>query len=213
MSSVVSQTLPLELLAAGEQRFPRATTDLVTIAYGSGTNTHDADFALVAGPLTRVMAEHPSVRLLLAGPLLMPAALERFGDRVVRIPMLRFSDYLATLSRCDISLAPLEPGLFNDAKSNIKFLEASVLGLPSVCSPRTEFTTAIRDGENGFLAGCEEDWHQKLTALVVDPDLRRTLGARARGEVLAAYHGHDVRIDLLGRLRELGARIGVAGKS
>ena len=187
-SFTVENALDSALLDAAERQFPRAASSLTTIAYGSGTKTHDADFALVAGPLARVMAEHPSVRLLLAGPLQIPESLGRFGERILRIPLLGFAEYLAALARCDINLAPLQPGLFNDAKSNIKFLEASVLGLPSVCSPRAEFKNAIRDGDNGFLAEGEDEWHRKLAALVVDPDLRRSMGARARADVLASHH-------------------------
>lgn len=183
----VENALDRTLLDAAERRFPRAASAPVTIGYGSGTRTHDADFALVANPLARVMAEHPSVRLLLAGPLLLPAALEPFQERIIRIPLMGFEGYLSTLARCDINLAPLEPGLFNDAKSNIKFLEASVLGLPSICSPREEFKNVIRDGENGFLAAGDEEWHRKLAALVADPDLRARMGQRARGEVLATH--------------------------
>lgn len=187
LAFTVENALDSTLLSAAWRSFPRAESTPVTIAYGSGTKTHDADFALVATPLARVMAEHPSVRVLLAGPLLMPAALEPFHERIIRIPLMEFEDYLSTLARCDINLAPLEPGLFNDAKSNIKFLEASVLGLPSICSPREEFRNVIRDGENGFLAGDDEEWHRKLTALVVDPDLRTGMGQRARREVLATH--------------------------
>ncbi|MCX6968776.1 MAG: glycosyltransferase [Verrucomicrobia bacterium] len=196
----VENALDRTLLDAAERRFPRAASAPVTIVYGSGTKTHDADFALVANPLARVMAEHPSVRLLLAGPLLLPAALEPFRERVIRIPLMGFEDYLSTLARCDINLAPLEPGLFNDAKSNIKFLEASVLGLPSICSPREEFKNVIRDGENGFLAGDDEEWHRKLTALVADPDLRAGMGRRARQEVLAT---HDPQIRTRQQLQPL----------
>ncbi len=184
----VENALDEDLLAAAALTQNRSDSQSVTIAYGSGTRTHDADFALVGGALARLMAEHPSVRLLVAGPLQIPEGLTRFADRMIRIPLLGFADYLTTLARCDISLAPLEEGLFNDAKSNIKFLEASVLGLPSVCSPRAEFQKAIRDGENGFLAEGEDEWHRKLTTLIVDPGLRQQMGEQARADVLAGYH-------------------------
>jgi glycosyltransferase involved in cell wall biosynthesis len=184
----VENALDDSLLAAAALPGNREGSGLVTIAYGSGTRTHDSDFALVGGVLARLMAEHPSVRLLVAGPLQIPDGLEPFAGRIVRIPLLGFEDYLVTLARCDISLAPLEAGLFNDAKSNIKFLEASVLGIPSVCSPRAEFQKAVRDGDNGFLAESEDEWHRKLTALIVDPALRQRMGERARAGVLAEYH-------------------------
>lgn len=184
---VVENALDASLLAAAARVHPRPPTDGLTIIYGSGTDTHDADFALVATPLARVMDERPCVRLLLAGPLKLPPSLDHLLDRIVRIPLLPQEDYQACLARADINLAPLEPTLFNEAKSNIKYLEASVLGLPSICSPCAEFRAAITDGENGFLAGTEEEWGQKLSRLITDTDLRLRLGATARARVLQDY--------------------------
>jgi glycosyltransferase involved in cell wall biosynthesis len=114
------------------------------------------------------------------------------SGRITRIPMMAVEDYQACLARCDISLAPLEPGAFNDAKSNIKFLEASVLGLSSVCSPAAEFVRVIRDGENGFLAHTPQDWHRKLTLLVTDARLRRRVGDEAKREILREFHPDEL---------------------
>jgi glycosyltransferase involved in cell wall biosynthesis len=185
---VVANALDPIHLAAAARSYPKPATDEVTIVYGSGTDTHDADFAVAAESLAQVMRENPQVRLLLAGPLRLPECLAPLGGRIVRIPMMPVEDYQACLARCDISLAPLEPGLFNEAKSNIKFLEASVLGLPSVCSPAAEFVSVIRDGENGFLAKTPAEWHEKLSLLVADCALRRRVGKTAKADVLRDFH-------------------------
>lgn len=194
---LVSNALDKIHLAASGRAFPKAIGGAVTIVYGSGTDTHDADFALAADSLARVMHEHANVRLVLMGPLKLPHALASFTNRVIRIPLMDVDDYQACLARCDISIAPLEPGVFNDAKSNIKFLEASVLGIPSVCSPAAEFARVIRDGENGFLASTAEDWYEKLSRLVSDADLRERIGKRAKTDVLRKFHpGHLTRRQL-----------------
>jgi len=189
---VVANALDPIHLAAAARSYPKPATDEVTIVYGSGTDTHDADFAVAAEPLAHVMQENPHVRLLLAGPLRLPECLAPLAGRIIRIPMMPVEDYQACLARCDISLAPLEPGLFNDAKSNIKFLEASVLGLPTVCSPAAEFVSVIRDGENGFLAGTPAEWHGKLSRLVADPVLRQRLGQTAKACVLRDFHPNNL---------------------
>lgn len=185
---VVNNALDAIHMDASERTYPKVVDDTVTIVYGSGTDTHDADFAVAAEPLACVMREHSNVRLVLAGHLRLPASLAEFADRVIRIPMMQVEDYQACLARCDISLAPLEPGPFNDAKSNIKFLEASVLGLPSVCSPAAEFVRVIRDGESGFLASTADEWHRKLSHLVSDPALRQRMGRVAKEDVLREFH-------------------------
>jgi len=92
---------------------------------------------------------------------------------VERFPLLPFDEYLRIFAECDISVAPLENYIFNEAKSNIKYLEASMVKLPSVCSPRAAFSQVIVHGENGFLCETEAEWEDALTLLVTD-GVRRT---------------------------------------
>jgi glycosyltransferase involved in cell wall biosynthesis len=41
----------------------------------------------------------------------------------------------------------------------------------------------IQDGINGFLANSDEEWFYKLNRLIIDPELRRTLGEAGRRTV------------------------------
>ncbi|WP_428374445.1 glycosyltransferase [Lichenicoccus sp.] len=157
------------------------------IVYGSGTRTHDADFLLVAAALGRLLARHPDLRLRIVGELTLPESLRRFGSRIEDLPGTDYRAYLGLLSESDIAIAPLEATRFNDAKSNIKFQEASILGLPCVCSPRAAFAGVIEHGRNGMLAETERDWEQALDALVRDPDLRRRIGEAALLDVSRRY--------------------------
>jgi len=159
----------------------------VRLLYGSGTNTHDVDLEQVAGALLRLLHDCPTLVFQLVGPVGLPAAFDRLepavAARVQRLPGRPYADYLRLLSTADISIAPLEPGVFNDAKSSIKFLEAAVLGVPSVCSPSAAFSAAIRSGEDGFLCRTAEEWYEALHRLVNDAALRRRIGATARSRV------------------------------
>ncbi len=157
------------------------------IVYGSGTRTHDADFLLVASALERLLARHPDLRLRIIGELTVPDNLRRYGGRVEDLPGTDYRAYLGLLCGGDIAIAPLEATVFNDAKSNIKFQEASILRLPSVCSPRAAFAGVIEHGRNGMLAESGQDWEQALEALVRDPDLRRRMGEAALHDVLRHY--------------------------
>ena len=147
----------LEIAAGLRQRMPRAD-GAVVIAYGSGSKAHDADFATAAPALATVLRSRPHVRLRLIGDLQLPAVLAEFADRIERLPATSYAAYLGLLAEADISLAPLEATAFNDAKSNIKYIEAAILGLPSICSPRENFRAVIRDGEDGFLADADAEW-------------------------------------------------------
>ena len=103
------------------------------------------------------------------------------------MPFTNFDGYLKKIADSDISIAPLEPTAFNDAKSNIKFLEASILALPSVCSPADAFKSTIIDGETGMLATSPREWEHKLLALVDDQTLRVDIGNRALQSVIQLY--------------------------
>ncbi len=174
--------------AVRARRARMAPKDDVTIIYGSGTNTHSADFRCAADGLLAVLRARPRVRLRIVGPMLLPEEFAAFGDRVERMPMLDFRGYLGLLGDADISIAPLQPSLFNDAKSNIKFLEAAILGIPSVSSPRAHFRQIVDDGRNGFFADTPQDWERALIALADDADLRRRMGEAARKSVTDRYN-------------------------
>ncbi|MBD2750008.1 glycosyltransferase [Microvirga sp. BT688] len=174
--------------AASISTTSRVPADSVTVIYGSGSKAHDADFECAAHGLLNLLEQRPHVRLRIVGHLNLPADFARFEDRIERVPFTDFKDYLEILASADISIAPLEATLFNDAKSNIKYLEASILGLPSVCSPRATFRSVVRHGVNGFLAETDDEWLETLLQLADEPNLRARLGQAAKESVLEQYH-------------------------
>lgn len=155
----------------------------VVISYFSGTTMHELDFAVAAPALARVLAARPQARLRLGGHLLAPPALAKLEDRVERVPVLPWDEMLAALAKTDVHLAPLRTDAFSDAKSEVKWLEAGVLGIPTVASPTDAFRRVIRSGENGLLAATGAEWERHLLALIDDSALRRRLGNRARDDV------------------------------
>lgn len=189
-SVVVPNALDAETLAHAESALAeRASRDpsRVVIVYGSGTKTHDADMAVAAPALLRLLADDPRVHLLIVGELTLEPGFAAFADRVARAPFTNFRNYLATLASADISIAPLEDTIFNDAKSNIKLLEAAMLRLPSVCSPAREFRGAVEHGVDGFLARDTDEWYAALRALVDDPARRTAMGNAAHARLRASY--------------------------
>ena len=192
----------IEVAAQVRQR-PRPARDTVVIAYGSGSKAHDVDFQAAAPALAAVLRGHAQARLRLIGEVQLPAELLGLSAQVERWPATGYAAYLGVLGEADISIAPLEDTPFNDAKSNIKFLEAAMLGLPSVCSPRAAFRTAVEDGVTGFLAADTAEWQDALTRLVVDAGLRARVGQAALGAVSARYAP--------ARIAETQARALVAG--
>lgn len=181
-------------------RAPFSDTTL-TIFYGSGTRAHNKDFNDLAAPaLLAMMERHPQIRLVTAGYLRLGDGFRRFAHRVRQ---LGFTDdvsaYWEALSGADINLAVLAPGLFADAKSEIKWLEAAMCGIPSIVSATRTYREILVDREDALLAHSVQDWTRALAALIEDPALRRRIGDRARTKALASY-GLDAAVDVLERL-------------
>lgn len=191
---VVENALDDETVVAAELATAaiRKADESVRIVYGSGTNTHDGDFLEAADGIRACLEAFPHVKMRIIGELNLPKDFARFGKRVERFSGTSYPKYLELMAACDIAIAPLEPTLFNDAKSNIKYIEASMVGLPSVCSPRAEFAGIIDSGRNGMLAGDPKSWLESLKTLILSQDLRTTMGAAAKRSVLARYSPENV---------------------
>ncbi|MBB2960606.1 glycosyltransferase [Methylobacterium sp. R2-1] len=179
---------------------PRApfSDKTLTIFYGSGTRAHNKDFNDLAAPaLLTVMERNPHVRLVIAGYLRLGDGFRRFAHRVRQ---LGFTDdvaaYWEALSGADINLAVLAPGPFADAKSEIKWLEAAMCGIPSIVSATRTYREILLDRQDALLAETVQDWTKALTTLIGDPALRRKIGDQAREKAVASY-GLDAAVEVL----------------
>lgn len=169
-------------LGAGRIRRGGRDGEVVVIGYGSGSRAHDADLALAAPALARLLDAHRHVRLRIFGPVALPAELRRFDDRVDRVPLLPQGEYLWEFAHADIAIAPLLDVEFNGYKSQVKYLEAGLVRLPLVASP-TVYGTYIDDGRTGFIADGDEQWFAVLDRLVSDRALRVSVGEAARTDI------------------------------
>ncbi len=153
----------------------------VTIGYFSGTRTHNADFNECASALIRILEAHPNVRLLLVGYLDVGREFTGFGRRVTQHRFVPWQRLSRLLSKVDINLAPLEiDNPFTTCKSDLKYIEAAIMGIPTVASAVGSFEKSINHGENGFLCRTEEDWFNCLSRLVEDFALRHRMGKLAK---------------------------------
>jgi glycosyltransferase involved in cell wall biosynthesis len=167
----------------------RRERDTVTIFYGSGTKAHNSDFNDLAGPaLLSVLAQYDYVRLVIVGHLQLRPEFERFSPRISKLGFTSDLDqYWSILAACDVNIAVLTPGLMTDCKSELKWLEAAVLQVPSIVSGTATYREILEDGVDGLIAENESEWREALHRLVVDGRLRRQIGAAARTKALQRY--------------------------
>jgi glycosyltransferase involved in cell wall biosynthesis len=169
---------------------PRSNaSERVRIFYGSGTLAHAADFSeLVAPTLARLLVEDAHIDIVLVGHVPHDPSLDRHADRVFRHGLVTdIEQYWALLSACDINLAMLHPDPVTNCKSEIKWLEAAVLGIPTVASDTATYCDVIDPDKDGMIAATPEQWQEKLQLLVRDAAMRRRIGAAAREKALTKY--------------------------
>ncbi len=183
-TALLPNCLSDELLVASNTAFRNAadrdTGAAIRIGYASGSATHDADFSIVHPVLDHLLTQHPNLHLCLIGELDAAAFSSAVRDRVQRVPFMEHWKLPFTLATLDINIAPLQPTGFNECKSPLKFLEAAVVGVPTVASGTEPFRAAIEHGSTGFIANIAADWHDTLQALIENRTLRRDVGLRAR---------------------------------
>lgn len=94
---------------------------------------------------------------------------------------------VADLDPIDIGIMPLPDDAWSKGKCGLKALQFMALGIPTICSPVGVNTDIIQNGENGFIADTEDEWVEKLDALLGSVELRNRLGHAGRITVEQRY--------------------------
>lgn len=198
--------LPEESVSAADMKYWRWAREharengVVTIGYFSGSITHNADFELVLPTLVKVLEERPEVQLHIVGDLSIPEPLARFEGRITNEPFCDWKGLPRRIASVDINIAPLEQTIFNEAKSENKWVEAALVKTPTVASNVGAFKKMIRDGETGILCDGPSSWYQALMTLVESREERERIGCNAYNWV----KGHATT---LSACQEIGAFI------
>ncbi len=163
----------------------------VSLFYGTGTKAHNEDFEQELAPcLARLFERHGErIRLVVIGHLTMPEILRPYEDRITQLdPIWDIELYWSLLRGMSINIAVLKPGRIADCKSEIKWLEAAMLEVPSVVSATATYREVIEDNKTGILVRDAEHWFTALDGLIRSPAKRRTMGARAKRAVMERYN-------------------------
>ena len=173
--------------------------------YGSGSNTHDKDFDLIVDDLILLFEKYEHVKLMVVGHLTIPSKLANFQSRIYQYGIMPVEQYLVLLKRADINLAPLVSGLFADCKSEIKWLEAAYLGVPSVVSNTDIYQRTVVHGKTGFIAdsSINNSWFACLEQLVNDASLRATISGNAKEHIMDNYSKSNIANSFLSDVKDM----------
>lgn len=155
--------------------------------YWGGGAGHYGDLLLVKDAMHRIMAERSNVKLVFSN--VMPdwaADFPAFRCFFIRSAHVNaFSKILRWLC-ADVGLAPLVDNEFNRCKSNIKYLDYAMAGIPGVYQ-NLEPYASVKDGLTGLKATTSEDWYRAITQILDDRDAAQKMAATAKSDVLANW--------------------------
>ncbi len=168
-----------------------------------GSTAYHGDFDRIQDVLRKLDAD-PKIQLVLMG-LMKPSADNPKIAEVHKKELafwlslknlewtewVKMTEYFESLNnlRLDIMLIPRRESYFNKAKSNLKFLEASMLEIPVIASsfPNAPYERDI-DGRNGILIKDDKDWLEAIYGLANDKEKRRRMGKEANKYVIKNFN-------------------------
>lgn len=120
----------------------------LVFGYFSGSPSHNRDFALIVDSLSSLFRREPRAQLMIVGMLDLPDWFaNRFADRLTRLPMMNYLDLVDAIAGIDFNLAPLQTNVFTECKSELKFFDAALVGVPTIATRFGSIAEAVADSD------------------------------------------------------------------
>ncbi len=198
-----------------DAHFPRTRRDSgLIIFYGSGTKAHNVDFnVLAADAVADVLASHKDACLVVAGYIALEGRIKDYQNQIRMTGWIdNVDEYWAILAEVDINIAVLSKSATTDAKSEIKWMEAALFGIPSIVSATDRYKEVLTHDENALIAETSDDWSQALNRLVSSKQERLKIGENAREKISRDYRGSKLANLLTEILQSLNLNVDLGSK-
>ena len=168
----------------GETKRKENPDDFV-INYASGSRAHEADFSTAIEAIHKILDEFAHVKLNVIGYCAMSDKLKmRFPKQVERSPYKDYVSYISAIADADLNIIPLVQDDFNDCKSAIRYLEASIMKVPTVVSAIGDFVNLIDHKSNGILVERYDQWYDYLKECIDGKINLKQMAANAHANVM-----------------------------
>lgn len=162
-----------------------------TFVAASGTWTHHDDFRQIARPLASVLADgYATIELLGSLSADIFPELAEVSAHVLHDPAV-VRDWSAYIARYFGHLASLVPLDLNNgfchAKSEVKYMEAGLVGCATIASPTEAYQRALQNAPDWTRPRSEREWRESLAHVVNDHASIRAAGDAAHRDVRARY--------------------------
>lgn len=188
---VIPNALDERLFSSSQVIRPDSASQRLTFGY-MGTFTHIEDIISIIAPLRRILSRYADrLTFEMVGIGDAPLLQEAFKGLPLRIrqvpveavPYEQFAAWMQNHLHWDFGIAPLCDNSFTSSKSDIKFLDYAVLGIPGIFSRVPAYNDTVKHRQNGLLAASRDEWEDALELMIQDSDQRRQLAVTAHGEV------------------------------
>lgn len=181
---VLPNSIDFELWGKAPRRVNKGK---ITIGWVGGAN-HNDDLLIIEPAIEYLTNKYPQVEFVF-GHGMHPNFRGKKGVRWIQ-EFARIDKYPKAVAKMgfDIGMAPLVDNAFNRAKSNLRWLEYSALGIPTVASNVGHFGETIRHGETGLLCDTPQDFITNLETLITDKAKRKELARNAKEEVFKHWN-------------------------
>jgi glycosyltransferase involved in cell wall biosynthesis len=178
--------LTLPFLASPPKRMRR--DDSIVIFYGSGTQAHNSDFMNLAAPaLLKILTEDRRVKLMILGYLTLDSSFDPVRNQIITIGWTDLYSYWSLLAEADIVIAVLASYATTDAKSELKWLEATAMSIPCIVSGTARYREVLEDNTDVLIADDPAEWETSLRRLIADPNLRKHIVTCAQKKLSTNY--------------------------
>jgi glycosyltransferase involved in cell wall biosynthesis len=133
--------------------------------------------------IKEIMEKHGNVEFHFAGEIDIPEELGDLKERIVATPFVGWQKLPELIASVDINIVPLTKTVFNEAKSENKWVEAALVKVPTIASNLGAFAERIEDGKTGFLCD-DNDWLSTLEKLIGNKKLRDEIARNAYNYVV-----------------------------
>lgn len=163
------------------------SSDKVVLGYFSGSYTHNNDWMMIEDVICEIMEKYNRVGLMLVGALEVGTRLSKYKERIIRVPFGDWQKLPKFIRKIDINLMPLENELFNWCKSENKWMEAALVGIPTVASRNPELERVMSDQVDVIFCDNKSDWKTHIIELINNIQLRQIIGNNAKDRVYDTY--------------------------
>lgn len=157
-----------------------------------GSNTHSGDLELIRPAVERIKKWGGEngyiIEFYIVGgskndaewykKIIVPKGLENYID---------FIKWIKEVNTFTFAVAPLVDSKINNAKSYLKYLDYSALGLPGIYSDRVPFKSVITNRANGLLCDSDDEWFQAMKEFIEDPSFRNQIRINIENDMKSNY--------------------------